>query len=146
MTNQESFDHALALVTRSNIAMLGSIDDNGHPNVRAMIKMENQGNYPAGDFVVQWRPTGFAAPLSMQVNGLKYGESTVVMFDYTYQLAGEFQTTATVDSTKKVWEIDEDNNSETKPVIVEPQRPDLVIASFTFDPVEPVQVRVAARG
>lgn len=43
MTNQEAFDHALALATRSNIAMLGTVDDNGHPNIRAMIKMENQG-------------------------------------------------------------------------------------------------------
>jgi len=43
MTDHEAFDHALALATRSNIAMLGSVDDNGHPNIRAMIKMENQG-------------------------------------------------------------------------------------------------------
>ena len=43
MTDHEAFDHALALATRSNIAMLGTIDSSGHPNIRAMIKMENQG-------------------------------------------------------------------------------------------------------
>lgn len=43
MTNQEAFDHALALATRSNIALLGTVDDDGQPNIRAMIKMENQG-------------------------------------------------------------------------------------------------------
>ncbi len=43
MTKEETVDKALVLVNRSEIAMLGTIDDNGYPNIRAMIKMENEG-------------------------------------------------------------------------------------------------------
>lgn len=43
MTKEEAVDKALSLVNRSQIVMLGTIDDKGHPNIRAMIKMENEG-------------------------------------------------------------------------------------------------------
>jgi subtilase family serine protease len=111
---------------------------------QATIKLENHGNYPAGDFVVEWKPTLLSPGLSTQVNGLGYGQVTTVTFDYTYPFAGEFLTLATVDSTHRVQEIDESNNSEIKLVIVEPPRADLVITGFTFDPAQPVQGTKAA--
>jgi len=43
MQQQEAVQHGLELVNRSKIAMLGSNGDNGYPNVKAMIKMENEG-------------------------------------------------------------------------------------------------------
>ncbi len=43
MQKEEAVRQALALATRSNIAMLGTNGDNGYPNIKAMIKMENEG-------------------------------------------------------------------------------------------------------
>jgi general stress protein 26 len=43
MQQQEAVQHGLELVSRSKIAMLGSNADDGYPNVKAMIKMENEG-------------------------------------------------------------------------------------------------------
>jgi len=43
MKREEAIEKGLALANRSNIAMLGTIGAEGHPNVRAMIKMENEG-------------------------------------------------------------------------------------------------------
>ena len=43
MAEEGGMDQALALVDRSDIAMLGTIDEDGYPNVRALLKMENEG-------------------------------------------------------------------------------------------------------
>ena len=43
MQQQEAIQCGLELVNRSKIAMLGSNGDNGYPNIKAMIKMENEG-------------------------------------------------------------------------------------------------------
>ncbi len=40
---EEAVREGLALVDRSTIAMLGTNGDNGYPNIKAMIKMENEG-------------------------------------------------------------------------------------------------------
>lgn len=37
MTKEETVDKALILVNRSEIAMLGTIDDKGSPNIRAIL-------------------------------------------------------------------------------------------------------------
>lgn len=111
---------------------------------RATIAMENRGNYPAGDFTVEWNPTLLSPGLSTQVNGLKYGKSKTVTFDYTYPTAGTFQTRAMIDSTSRIRETDETNNSETKAVVVEPQRPDLTITKFMIVPASPVAGTKAA--
>jgi general stress protein 26 len=42
-TEQEAIDQALVLVNRSTIAMLGTNDAEGYPDIRALIKMENNG-------------------------------------------------------------------------------------------------------
>lgn len=120
---------------------------------RATMTVANRGNYPAGDFTVEWKPTLLSPGLSTQVNGLKYGLSTTVIFDYTYPTAGTAQTRATVDATSRVRETDETNNSQTKTVVVEPQRPDLTITLFRLIPASPVagtkataEIRVWNRG
>lgn len=43
MNKQEIYQASLDLANRSVIAMLGTIDDNGYPNIKAMIKKENEG-------------------------------------------------------------------------------------------------------
>ncbi len=43
MTEKEAMNKGLALADRSTIAMLGTGGAEGYPNIRAMIKMENQG-------------------------------------------------------------------------------------------------------
>jgi general stress protein 26 len=43
MDQQEAIGKALALVSRSEIAMLGTNGDDGYPNIKAMINMEHQG-------------------------------------------------------------------------------------------------------
>jgi general stress protein 26 len=43
MQKEEAIKEALALASRSGIAMLGTNGDKGYPNIKAMIKMENEG-------------------------------------------------------------------------------------------------------
>jgi general stress protein 26 len=43
MQKEEAIREALALASRSGIAMLGTNGDNGYPNIKAMLKMENEG-------------------------------------------------------------------------------------------------------
>lgn len=43
MKEKEAIEKALALVNRSTIAMFGTSSVEGYPNIRAMIKMENEG-------------------------------------------------------------------------------------------------------
>ncbi|MGC9345845.1 MAG: pyridoxamine 5'-phosphate oxidase family protein, partial [Candidatus Bathyarchaeales archaeon] len=43
MKKEEAIEYGLALVNRSTIAMLGTIDAEGNPNIRAMIKNEHEG-------------------------------------------------------------------------------------------------------
>ena len=43
MEKEEAIKEALALANRSGIAMLGTNGDDGFPNIKAMIKMENEG-------------------------------------------------------------------------------------------------------
>lgn len=43
MQKEEAIGEARALVGRSNIAMLGTNGEDGYPNIKAMIKMENEG-------------------------------------------------------------------------------------------------------
>ncbi|MEW6686456.1 MAG: pyridoxamine 5'-phosphate oxidase family protein [Candidatus Edwardsbacteria bacterium] len=42
MKKEEAIRQGLALVNRSTIAMVGTVDDERYPNIRAMIKMENE--------------------------------------------------------------------------------------------------------
>ena len=103
------------------------------------ITVENQGNTPADSFVVQWKPAPLLPDLSQQVNGLDSGASIKVKFDYTYRAAGEFLSSAEVDSTNRVREADETNNRATRMIKVDPPLPDLTITSFSISPEQPVR-------
>jgi general stress protein 26 len=43
MQKEQAIHNALALVNSATIAMLGTNGDDGYPNIKAMIKMENEG-------------------------------------------------------------------------------------------------------
>lgn len=43
MQKEDALREGLMLVASSKIAMLGTIDEQGYPNVKALIKMENEG-------------------------------------------------------------------------------------------------------
>jgi general stress protein 26 len=43
MQKEDAIRKALVLANRSGIAMLGTNSENGYPNIKAMIKMENEG-------------------------------------------------------------------------------------------------------
>jgi len=42
MQQEEAIREALSLANRSRIAMLGTNGDDGYPNIKAMLKMENE--------------------------------------------------------------------------------------------------------
>lgn len=43
MTGKDASEHARELVSRCGIALVGSVDDAASPNIKAMLKMENEG-------------------------------------------------------------------------------------------------------
>ncbi|MBA7665447.1 hypothetical protein ES703_73517 [subsurface metagenome] len=43
MEKEDAIEKGLSLVNRSTIAMLGTNGEGGYPNIRALIKMENEG-------------------------------------------------------------------------------------------------------
>lgn len=106
---------------------------------RASITIQNLGNRAAGDFLVRWGPALLEPALQTQVNGLDPGASTTVFFDYTYDIARTVSTTARVDSSFAVGEVDETNNVESMSLTIEPQRPDLEITALFFAPAQPVR-------
>jgi hypothetical protein len=103
------------------------------------VVVHNQGNTPAEEFMVQWKPSLLAPDLSQQVNGLDVGQSRSLTFDYTYLFPGEFTSVAEVDSTKRVLELDETNNTAMLQVTVQKATVDLLITSLTIAPSQPTQ-------
>ena len=96
------------------------------------VKVQNVGHRPADDFQVKWKPSPLASPLSLQVNGpLNVGNDVQVNFDYTFPLGGDFTGTVTADSTFRIAEVHEDNNSADVSASVAASNVDLTITSFT---------------
>jgi len=95
------------------------------------ITIRNDGNFPANEFVVRWKPSPFAPDRNQVVDGLAPGETKVIDLVHTYGSAGVLvTTTATVDATGVIAESNETNNTVTKQVNVAPVGPDLVITSI----------------
>jgi subtilase family serine protease len=99
----------------------------------------NDGNNPAGDFVVRWQPSFLAAPLTQQVNGLAVGASTTVSFDFTFPFAFTFDGNVTIDSTNAVAEVDETDNTRATRVEVPAATVDLTVEDLTISPASPTQ-------
>jgi hypothetical protein len=115
-------------------------------NVNICIQVTNEGNRPAGPFIVEWNPDtlGLITPspgtLSTQVNaGLGPGESINIPFDFIYHQFGNFRTVAKADAFDNIDESNEANNLRIVNVVVAPAPIDLQITSFTMSPSSPIR-------
>ena len=100
------------------------------------VEVENDGNNPAGDFVVTWKPGPLIAAQSQQVNGLGVGGHTTVIFHNVYTLPGSYNGTVTLDSTHVVAEVTENDNTASTVVNVPAATVDLTITSMSIRPTE----------
>jgi subtilase family serine protease len=98
--------------------------------------VENDGNNPAGDFVVTWNPGGLVAAQSQQVNGLEVGATTTVCFSNVYKVAGDYKGTVTVDSTNVVPEVNESDNTAPTDIEVPAATVDLTVTNISIHPTE----------
>ncbi|NJN19545.1 MAG: hypothetical protein HC822_26530 [Oscillochloris sp.] len=109
----------------------------------ATVEVRNIGNTAAGEFMVEWQPAPLAAALVDQVNGLAVNETKTVTFSFIYRFPGTFVSTATVDSTNRERELDEDNNTRTRDVEVLTASIDLVISDIELIEDEGPIIRLA---
>lgn len=104
------------------------------------VTIANQGNSPAGNFVVSLNPdtTGLMVPapstLTSQVNGLGAGQSETLAFPFTYTAFGNFRVLADVDAFNQVVETNEANNEMIIYPEVNPAPIDLRITNISFNP------------
>ena len=99
MQKEEAIREALALASRSGIAMLGTNGDNGYPNIKAMIKMENEGLNGI------WFSTNTS---SRRVNQLVRSSKACVYFvDFEQwmglMLVGEAEVRQDMESRQRLW-------------------------------------------
>jgi subtilase family serine protease len=100
------------------------------------VEVENNGNNPAGDFVVTWKPGPLIAAQSQQVNGLGEGGRTTLYFSNVYKAAGSYQGTITVDSTHVVSEVNENDNTAPTDFVIPAATVDLTITGLSIEPEE----------
>jgi len=114
-------------------------------NANVCITVTNEGNAPAGPFLVDWNPDtlGLISPspstLATQIDSLGAGQSVNVPFDFIYNQAGNFRTLARADAFDNVVETNEANNLRIVNVVVSPAPVDLVISSFSISPTSPIR-------
>ena len=102
------------------------------------ITLQNTGNTDAGPFTAQWVSQPNAKAITQQYPGLAAGASILWEFDYTYTRAGSFDTVATVDTGNDVKETNENNNSLTVPLTVDPPLADLIVTNVSINPTNPI--------
>ena len=99
MQKEEAVREALALVSRSGIAMVGTNGDNGYPNIKAMLKMENEGLNRI------WFSTNTS---SRRVGQLVQNSKTCVYFvDFEQwkglMLVGDVEVLQDIESRQRLW-------------------------------------------
>jgi subtilase family serine protease len=100
------------------------------------LEVENNGNNPAGDFVVTWKPGPLIAAQSQQVNGLAVGARKTISFSNVYKSAGTYNGTITVDSTHVVAEVNEADNTAPTVLVVPAATIDLTITNMSIQEEE----------
>jgi subtilase family serine protease len=103
------------------------------------IAVTNDGNNPAGDFIVRWEPGFLQAAHTRQVNGLAVGATDIVEFEHTFPFAGTFDGTVTLDSTSVVAEVDETDNTRSTRFVIPVATIDLTTDFLSISPASPVQ-------
>ncbi len=111
--------------------------------------VKNNGNTPAGNFVVSLNPDTFGlivpgpSTLTQQVSSLGAGQQTLVSFPFTYTKYGDFRVMATVDAFNNILETNEANNDFIIYPTVQPAPIDLQVTSFTINPSSPTRASTA---
>src|SRR5262245_35218463 len=100
------------------------------------IRVDNVGTCPTPAFIVQWRQDRFAltGPDPTVVPTLGAGASRMVQFTFSFPTAGNFLTIVELDTQNAVWETNEMNNLEIRPVTVVPATRDLVVTNISTSP------------
>ncbi len=100
MKNEKAMEEAQSLVDRTSICMLGSIDNVGYPNIRAMIKMKNEGLHTI------WFSTNTS---SRKISQLRSNQKTCVYFVdlekwIGLMLIGTIEILQDTESRKHLWQ------------------------------------------
>jgi len=100
MDKQEIHQASLDLANRSGIAMLGTVAENGYPNVKAMIKKENEG------LQILWFSTNTSSKRVAQM--LNNPHTCVYFVDHgTWEglmLVGDIEVLQDAESRKRLWQ------------------------------------------
>ena len=98
MQEEEARKKALSLADRSDIAMVGTNGDDGYPNIKAMIKMENE------DLKTIWFSTNTSSKRITQLN--RDSKTCVYFVDFDrwegLMLVGNIEVRRDIES-KKPW-------------------------------------------
>ncbi len=99
MQPKEAVQCGLELVNRSKIAMLGSNGDDGYPNIKAMIKMENEGLHTI------WFSTNASSKRVSQL--VKNPKACVYFVDFDQwmgvMLVGNVEVLQDAESRQRLW-------------------------------------------
>ena len=99
MRKEEAQKKALSLVNRSDIAMLGTNGDEGYPNVKAMIKMENE------DLKIVWFSTNTSSKRITQL--FRDSKACVYFSDFDQweglMLVGNVEVLQDMESKRRLW-------------------------------------------
>ena len=99
MTEEEARRKALALVARSEIALVGSNGEDGHPWIKAMLKME------ADELKVVWFSTNTSSRRVAQFS--RDPRASVYFVDFSdwmgLMLSGEVELLSDPESRQRIW-------------------------------------------
>lgn len=91
-------------------------------NFAVSIRIKNQGESPASNFMVEWKPSPDRMGQSEEVKVLRPGEERTVAFTASYDRHQVFQTVATVDPYNVVADGDRNNNTLVKDIVLQQKR------------------------
>ncbi len=99
MQQEEAVREALALANRSRIAMLGTNGNDGYPNIKAMLKMENE------DLKIIWFSTNTSSKRVAQIK--RESKACVYFVDFDHckglMLVGNVEVFHDIESKKRLW-------------------------------------------
>ena len=99
MQQKEAVGEALSLANRSSIAMLGTNGDDGYPNIKAMLKIENE------DMKIVWFSTNTSSKRVAQLN--RDSKACVYFVDFDQfkglMLVGNVEVLQDIESKKRLW-------------------------------------------
>ena len=99
MQQEEAVREALSLANRSSIAMLGTNGDDGYPNIKAMLKIENE------DLKIIWFSTNTSSKRVAQLN--RDSKACVYFVDFNQfkglMLVGSVEVLQDIESKKRLW-------------------------------------------